>query len=252
MIASRKQPMPADLRSLQAENHVWFLSPETVSTRSRLDTCRSVLSADELRRAARFRFADDRHLYLVSHALVRRVLSTYYCAIAPQQWLFSCNERGKPEIANSDAPALRFNLTHTRKLAACIVSMGVECGIDVEHLSTRHDPQGVARRMFSADEITRLQTLRDDARLEYFYSCWTLREAYVKARGLGIVFPTHKLAFEFTDPQSVRASFQPDIDDDPLRWTFRLFRPTPEHVLATASTSPHGGTSKVRLFEHRV
>jgi 4'-phosphopantetheinyl transferase len=243
--------MPADLRSLHSENHVWFIDPETVANPSQLEACRSVLSTDEMRRAARLRFPADRHLYLVSHALVRRVLSAY-CTIAPQQWLFSCNERGKPEIANSAAPALRFNLTHTHRLAACIVSMGVDCGIDAEHISTRHNPKGVARRMFSPEEVARLEALRDDARLEYFYSGWTLREAYVKARGLGIAFPTHKLAFEFADPHRVRARFDTDIDDDPLRWTFRLFRPTREHVLATASTSADGGVNKVRLFEYVI
>jgi 4'-phosphopantetheinyl transferase len=237
-----------DIHSLHSENHVWFVNPVTVTGRSRLDACRSVLSADEIRRSSRFRFAEHRHMYLVSHALVRYVLSSY-CPVAPQQWKFSRSERGKPEIANDSAPALRFNLTHTHGLAACIVALGSDCGIDAEHLSTRHNPEGIARRMFSQHEFARLQTLREAARLEYFYNCWTLREAYVKARGLGIAFPTRKLGFEFSDPRAVQARFDSDVDDDPLRWRFRLFRPTPEHILATASASP-GGDVNVRLFEY--
>jgi 4'-phosphopantetheinyl transferase len=234
--------------NLHSESHVWFVNPETVSTHTQLEACRVLLSADEVQRHSRFRLPEVQHQYLVAHALVRRVLSQYW-PIPPQDWVFSHSDRGKPLIANPGTPALRFNLTHTRALAACIVSLDVDCGIDAEQLSARHNPEDIAKRMFSADENAHLQRLSGVARLEYFYSCWTLREAYVKARGVGIAFPMHKLEFSFSDIHAIRVVFDSDINDNAALWDFQLFRPTAAHILATANRSGNQSVKVVRLNE---
>lgn len=237
-----------NLYNLHSESHVWFVNPETVRERAQLEACRVLLSVNELQRHSRFRLPEVQHQYLVSHALVRRVLSHYW-PIPPQEWVFSHSDRGKPVIANPEAPPLRFNLTHTPALAACIVSLDVDCGIDAEHLSARHNPEHIAKRMFSADENAHLQRLSGDARLEYFYSCWTLREAYVKARGVGIAFPMHKLEFSFSDRHAIRVVLDSDIKDNAALWDFQLFRPTAAHILATANRSGHQSVKAVRLNE---
>jgi 4'-phosphopantetheinyl transferase len=238
-----------DIETLRSEDHVWLVNPDTVTDPERLAACQALLSTEETGRQSRFHFAEDRHRYLVSHALVRRVLSRYW-PIPPQQWRFLPGNRGRPEIANPDVPALRFNLTHTRELAACIVSLGDDCGIDAEYLTVRHNHEGIAKRMFSAAEQTRLRMTGEDARLEHFYASWTLREAYVKARGIGMSFPVHKLQFSITSSHAVHIEFHPDIDDDAAAWGFRLFRPTAMHVLATASRSRRPAGKVVRLREY--
>ncbi len=238
-----------NIQALRSEHHVWFVNPDSITAPAQLDACHALLSADEAQRQSRFRFAEDRQLYLVSHALVRQVLSLYGCR-PPRQWVFSLGEHGKPEIANAEVPGLRFNLTHTRGLAACIVSLDA-CGIDAEYISARHNPAAIGRRMFSAEEYTHLLALQGRAQLEYFYSCWTLREAYVKTRGVGIAFPTHNLRFYIASEGSISVRFDADVNDIGGHWQFQLFRPTCDHILATANRSQHAQIKTVisRCYE---
>ena len=215
------------------EAHVWFVVPESITDQQTLDRFLKLLSDDELQQYQRYYFAEDSHRYLVSHAVVRTVLSKYL-DIAPADWLFKRSPRGRPEIANPAAPALRFNLTHTAGLAACVVTLADDCGIDAERISERHNPVGVAKRMFSDAESKELEQLEGQAYLEHFFTRWTLREAYVKARGIGISFPTRKLTFTVNRENSVAVSFHPDIEDRRENWQFQLLKPTAEHVAAIA------------------
>jgi 4'-phosphopantetheinyl transferase len=233
-----------DIDALRSQHHVWYIQPDRVTTPAQLAACRALLSADEAQRQGRFLFAEDRHRYLVSHAMLRETLSRYW-PIAPQRWTFSHGEHGKPEIANAGAPPIRFNLTHTRGLAACIISLETCCGIDAECLDARHNPLAVARRMFSAEENARLLQLTGRERLEFFYTCWTLREAYVKARGVGISFPTRRLRFRIAGPEPISVHFDEQLNDTAARWQFQLFRPTRDHVLATANCSVSDQTREV-------
>jgi 4'-phosphopantetheinyl transferase len=219
--------------ALRSEYHVWLVNPDMVTTPAQLDACQALLSTDELRRQSRFRFARDRHRFLVSHGLVRQVLSTYW-PIAPQHWFFALGDHGKPEIDNPGVPALRFNLTHTAGLSACMVTLDDDCGIDAEYVREREHAKGVARRMFSPAECAELEARTGAAYLQYFFESWTLREAYVKARGIGIAYPTHKLLFSRQGNKEIAVEFHADIDDNSRDWYFELFRPTARHVMAAA------------------
>jgi len=218
---------------LHREAHAWFIVPEAVQDPSTLETCLSLLCEQELEQYRRFHFAEDRHRYLVSHALLRNVLSRYVDLDAAE-WRFSRSEHGKPEIANPGIPALQFNLTHTAGLAGCVVSFSDACGIDAEKIAKRHNPVGVAKRMFSEAETKELGQLEGQAYLEHFFNRWTLREAYVKALGIGISFPTRKLTFTVNKDNFVEVSFHPDIEERRDNWHFELLKPTAEHIAAIA------------------
>lgn len=219
--------------SLNQQAHVWFTVPESVRDEERLQRLTAILSEEELNRCRRFHFPADRHQYLVSHALVRMSLSTYV-DIPAADWRFSHGQHGRPEVANPAVPPLRFNLTHTAGLAACVVTLKDDCGIDAEEISVRHNPLGVAKRMFSKAETRALEQLEGQAHLEHFFTRWTLREAYVKARGIGISFPTRKLTFSVNEDDCVEVSFHPSIDDRRDNWHFQLLKPTEEHITAIA------------------
>jgi 4'-phosphopantetheinyl transferase len=218
---------------LHREVHAWFIVPEAVQNPSTLETCLYLLGEEELQQYRRFHFDEDRHRYLVSHTLVRNVLSRYV-DLPPAEWRFSRSQHGKPEVANPGLPALRFNLTHTAGLAGCVVTFSSACGIDAEQIAGRHNPAGVAKRMFSEAETRELEQLEGQAYLEHFFTRWTLREAYVKARGIGISFPTRKLTFRVDTENTVEVSFHPDIEDRRNNWQFQLLRPTGEHIAAIA------------------
>jgi len=182
------------LKRLGQEIHVWYVKPEAIRGKMVLDACLDALSEQEQEQCQRFRFSGDSHHYLVSHAMVRYALSEYF-DMRPREWVFSLSDRGRPEVANHGLPSIRFNLSHTKGLAACVVCLSSDCGVDVERIFGRHNPVGVAKRMFSTAEYEHMLQLHDQEQLEYFFTRWTLREAYVKARGIGISFPMHKLNF---------------------------------------------------------
>lgn len=234
---------------LQREVHVWFARPELVTESARY--C-ALLSAQEAARYRRFHFPDDAHRYLVAHALVRTVLSRY-ADIAPSAWRFSHGEHGRPEISNPNVPTLRFNLTHTTGLVGCVVTLDNDCGIDVETIVERHHPLQVARRMFSETEYRRLQELNGREHLEYFFKQWTLREAYVKARGIGISFPTRKLCFDIADETNIRVEFHPELGDRNENWQLALLRLTPRHIAAVAIGRDGQGNKEIitRAFDFR-
>jgi len=229
--------------SLHQEAHVWFTIPESVQDDGTLQRLSAILSAEELGRYRRFHFPEDRHRYLVSHALVRETLSKYI-DISPADWCFSHSEHGRPEVANADIPPLRFNLTHTDGLVCCIVTLDDDCGVDTEKITARHAMPGVAKRMFSEAEHRELRRLEGREHLEYFFTRWTLREAYVKARGIGISFPTRKLTFTLEKNNAVEVSFHPDIEDRRDNWHFELLKLTGEHIAAIAIRRRSGEIDK--------
>jgi 4'-phosphopantetheinyl transferase len=47
----------------------------------------------------------------------------------------------------------------------------------------------VAKRVFSVNEIVALEALPESKRLAGFFNCWARKEAYVKARGMGLSIP---------------------------------------------------------------
>ena len=214
------------------EAHVWYVAPESVCNPAVLQHCRDMLDPEEHKKLGRFIQPDDGHHYLVAHALVRSVLS-YYADIAPPDWCFTHGKHGRPEIHPDLGSRLRFNLTHTRGLAACVVTLDVDCGIDAELLHERSNPMGVAQRMFSTPELKALGQRKGEDFLEYFYKHWTLREAYVKARGIGISFPTRQLCFNI-DGEKVSVKFDDSVNDHERNWHFQLIRPNATHIVALA------------------
>ena len=144
---------------LKSQAHIWLAVPEHITDAEVLSESRRLLSESEHARYQRFHFDKDKHNFLVSHALLRRVLSNY-AEVAPEHWQFDLNTHGRPELSRIHAlPWLRFNLSHTDGLVACLVTDSIDCGIDVENLTRRCDYKGVARKMFSAEENACLEEL---------------------------------------------------------------------------------------------
>jgi len=215
------------------EVHAWLLTIDNISDNERLQASYELLSADEIGQYHRFRFQPDKHRYLVAHAMLRRVLSAYL-GLSPADLEFTRSLHGKPEILDSmNDENLRFNLTHSGDLVACVITKAALCGIDAEQHVLRNATPDVAKMMFSTREYQAMLGREDDQYIERFFTSWTLREAYVKAIGVGIDFPTRKLHFDLENGD-VLATFDNDIDDDPAQWAFRLHFPVKGYSLAIA------------------
>jgi 4'-phosphopantetheinyl transferase len=240
---------------------VWWVEVAAPGPQQRTVDYLSLLSTEERARWEGIRVERGREEFLLGRALLRTTLSRYVSR-RPAEWRFELGERGRPELVGAKEDPilshLRFNLAHSEGLVACIVASGGDAGIDLEHPQRSTDYQALAERFFSDDERRHFATPSDqeagrpsdhaseNARREAFYSIWTLKEAYLKARGIGIGLPLRSLSFEpepstdTANPGRIRASFGAKIEDDPTRWQFDLFRAPTDHLIATALTGDAG------------
>lgn len=143
---------------------------------------------DDAERAvwAGFRGAADRRLYGAAHALLRSCLSRH-ADVDSSAWRFAAAPGTRPELDPAfRSTGLRFSLTHTRGLVACAVTHGRSVGLDAESLPAPGDWATLARRFFAPSETRALLALPAAAAGPAFIRIWTLKEAYVKARGLGL------------------------------------------------------------------
>jgi 4'-phosphopantetheinyl transferase len=197
-----------------------------------------MLDPGERERADRFRFERDRNTYLAAHALLRGMLSRVV-ARHPRDWRFATNADGKPDLVpDAGVPPLRFNMSHTRGLVAVALTIENDVGLDVEMLDAGRMTMDLALRFFAAPEVDYLRRLPAERQPTEFYSLWTLKEAYIKAVGLGLSVPLDAFSFVL-EPLAI--SFSQRRPDSPANWLFRRFTPSPLHTMALAlrHTEPH-------------
>ena len=214
--------------------------------------CRGWLQPEELARAARFHFDDDRDAFVLAHALVNATLSELLDA--PLASLrFSLGEHGRPELVQEGGAArMRFNLAHTRGLVAAAFTLEHDIGIDVEHVDRRVGVAELAPRVFSPAERASLDAQpTPEAQRARFFELWTLKEAYVKAIGKGLAAPLTQISFEcepLRDPP--RMSFGPAVADDASRFSLGVRSLGEHHALAWAFACAR--PTRVELVEHVI
>ncbi len=215
--------------------HVWLCRDENITCPSLLKEYQQCLSADEHTRWQQFRFAKHQHQFLVSRALIRSVLSFYHPDIKPAQWQFGRQAYGKPHaLNNTRLPAVSFNLSHTDGLVVLVITRHSLVGVDVE-LSTRdNDVLDIARRYFSANETEGILSLATHKRTERFYDLWTLKEAYIKARGLGLSIELSAFGFDLSEPGHIRFAPEAGLPDTSAHWQFWLMNLGHRHALSVA------------------
>jgi 4'-phosphopantetheinyl transferase len=221
-----------DHDSLRAS--IAFARPEAILAVHGRETLLAGLSDDERVRHARFRFESDRDIYLVAHALVRRMLARIAGA-PPESFGFLAGEHGRPEISSPElARAFRFNLSHTHGLVACAVTRAADIGVDVEYVDRKVEMMSVANHVFSPVEVEGLAALSGEAQRERFFELWTLKEAYIKAIGKGLSAPLRAITFDPVGPDPVSVRFGAEVADDDARWCLRRFEVGSAHRLALA------------------
>jgi 4'-phosphopantetheinyl transferase len=209
---------------------------EAVDTAGALQACRAPLSADERNRAGRFVQERDRRLYTFAHGLLRFALSNAEPTVAPADWSFATGSHGRPFVAAPNtARPLYFSLSHTEGCVACVISRVEAVGLDVERMDARGSVWDIARHTLAADEIAALRGLAPDELCERFFDYWTLKEAYLKAIGMGLQLAPDQFSIEISD--RITISFTREINDDARRWHFTRIPPSPQHRLAIADGS---------------
>lgn len=230
---------PSERAMLPAEETVdlWYTVPETIAEAALLERYAGLLSAEERQRHARFAFARDRHRFLVSRALLRSVLS-HYAPVEPGAWAFRAGTFGKPELAEPAAGLLAFNLSHTEGLALCAVARAGQLGVDAEHIDPRRARLELARRYFAPAETALLEAASPECRAELFFRLWTLKEAFLKARGTGLATGLDSFAIELSDTQRPQVRLCGPLAlqaaEAPACWQFAEIRLAGQHQVGVA------------------
>lgn len=189
----------------------------------------AIIDDDDRAHVARFRFEADRDVALASRALQRRALSAVATGIVPATWRFAADANGRPRIVEP-VTTLVFSAANTRGLVGCAVSEGGEVGLDLE---VRRDdaPAELIERYFAPAEREALAALPQPERPTRFVELWVIKEAYLKARGVGLGVPIENLAVEYVGV-TPRLVLAPELGDDAASWQITLWSPTPAHAAA--------------------
>ncbi len=172
MIRIREQVLPDN-----GTVHIWSLSLDDVE----LD-CPELLSNDEQTRFSGIRHPVARSHFLRSRSALRLILASYV-GCAASELVFTQGENGKPELI-TESEDLRFNLSHSKHCFCLSVTAGCDVGTDIEKIQTNRDYAALARRFFTEEESSLIDTSENGS---LFYRMWVLKEAAVKARGMKLL-----------------------------------------------------------------
>jgi phosphopantetheinyl transferase len=203
--------------------HIWCRSTEALDGEA-VRSADQHLSFEERVRRDRFHFEADRRDFTIAHDLLRRALSKQ-TGIAAADLRFATSGHGKPSIDSADPQlrALSFSLSHTRGLVACAVTSHAPLGIDVEPVGRSQNDQEIANRYFSEKEAEWLRCSPDELRSVRFAELWTLKEAFLKAIGVGLSGSLADASFSFDELAPIEFSTSSTIRSH--GWHFALFEP---------------------------
>lgn len=193
------------------------------------------LTEAERVRYGRFVHDDDRLMFLVGRVMARALVGRAL-GRDPTGWRWREGPHGRPEIDEPGA-TWRFNVAHSAGLVVCAIGNGHDLGVDVEDLRRKPATSGFARRYLSPAEVADVEAQPDDAQQERLLTYWTLKEAYLKARGLGVSVPLSDIEFSLGDG-GPRVQFLNTLKGTDTDWHFHLARLTPGHLVAVASDGP--------------
>jgi 4'-phosphopantetheinyl transferase len=199
--------------------NLWYAHPDDLLVDDVAQECAALLSAEESARCKALRFERPRLEYLTARALVRTALSHYH-PVPPEAWSFSRNAYGKPTAVPECG--LRFNLSHSPGLVVCLVTQGSDVGVDVEPHERAKTIVELAPEVFSPLELGQFSALSGREKLDHALSLWTLKEAYIKARGLGLSLALNRFSFLFGGVEGIRLVLDPGLGDEAGRWRFCL------------------------------
>jgi 4'-phosphopantetheinyl transferase len=229
------------------EVHIWSIVVDRLPDSAHVPAQLEVLSDAERDRMDRFRRPIDRRMYGISHVLLRMVLARYE-SVPPELLRFSRGAHGKPALVDSPGSmGVEFNLSHARGLAVVAVARGRAVGIDAER-GDRSIGALLASRIFSPSERTGLDGMSPDDRARAMVRLWTLKEAYVKALGVGLSLSVADLSFGIAEEKTPRFEPVSTLEHDPARWSFFELGDLCPFVASIAVENPGGDSLVLQSF----
>ncbi|HZL95487.1 MAG TPA: 4'-phosphopantetheinyl transferase superfamily protein [Vicinamibacterales bacterium] len=160
-----------------------------------------------------------------------------YLKTRPDRISYVYNAFGKPELSPRFGSSLKFNLSHSAGLALIAITTDSNVGVDLESIRPQSDLADIARRFFSAAEADCLMAVPSHLRTEAFFSCWTKKEAYLKACGEGFAIPLDRFSIPLTN-DAVQTPVDFHVASNGVgpakRWSIYTLKPAPGYVGALA------------------
>lgn len=220
----------------EGQIQLWQLDQADFDLSSLQADCLSWLTDGELQRYHRYQFDRHRKQLLLGRALLRVALSSYDSSITPSAWKFSQNDYGKPAISETqNSKSIYFNLSHSSQRIALVVARFPDIGVDIELSSKERRVEAIAERFFSPLEVTALLSLPKERQLDRFYDLWTLKEAYIKACGMGLAIPLQHFSYGFPTEAAIHIEFDERREDSAAAWQFWQLDAQPNYKLAIAA-----------------
>jgi 4'-phosphopantetheinyl transferase len=237
--ASSRMPLRGLDQPATEEVHVWALDLPGLagSLRLAMDGDRAIQDAPFT--SGQLRFA--RRFFL-------RLLLGAYLDLPGKSVHIIHGQRGKPVLDSARHPdTLHFSMAKSGRHLLIGISVTSPLGVDLEPAGRRaHNPLGVARRYFNAEEAAALSAMDGDRLEAAFLRAWACKEAVVKASGTGIANELCRFSVEI-DTKRPPGMRQFD-GDDPAAWSLVLLRPADEFIGALATRAAVGRVRAFRLL----
>jgi 4'-phosphopantetheinyl transferase len=206
-----------DLVLAPSEVHIWFVRLHEMT--QQVDSLCEILVPDEVARAAKFRFETGRNEYIVTRSFLRHILGCY-TGFAPHRLQFRYSPRGKPALAAEwGGDQMAFNLSHSHGVAVYAVTKDRQVGVDLEYTDRSVEFDQIAERFFSPREASLFRRLPCDKKQEAFFSCWTRKEAYTKAKGEGLFLDLRSFDVTFAPSQPASLLSVAGDSTEAQRWS---------------------------------
>ena len=207
---------PQHLTLLNSHVHIWKAN---ISPSQRVcHYCEKLLSPDEHARAQQFKFRQHQQAFITARGILRLILSRYLHT-SPQSLTFEQGPHGKPALTFPSTPPILFNVSHSHHLALYAVTLENEVGIDIEYHRLTLNLPALIQRICSPQEKMILTALSAAEQKKGFFTCWTQKEAYVKAIGKGITIPLETITVLFSQSNSEERRDLGDEKQDISTWS---------------------------------
>jgi len=220
---------PTPLALDDKEVHVWRARLDVPAPRLR--QYEELLSEDEMARARKFRFPVHRDRFVSRRAVLRCLLGGYL-QVSPADVTLEHTGFGKPVLALHHDTDLRFNLSVSEDLALYAITRGRDVGVDLEHIKPAVSDESVPEQFFASHEVAVLRAIPKAHQPAAFFDCWVRKEAYIKARGMGLSLALDSFEVSFGDAGPARLLRTAPDPEDAGRWTMVALYPAPSHAAA--------------------
>lgn len=197
----------------------------------------AVLARDERLRACRFKFDRDRRRFVICRGLLRCVLARRL-DVDPEDIQFEYGPFGKPQLGGRHGQPVGFNVSHADGYALLAVTSGCDIGVDIERIRPLTDLERLADMVFSPVERTALAALPAGDKVGAFFSAWTRKEAYLKARGDGLQRALDGFDVTLAPGEPARLLRVAAEPDEPSRWTLSALNVPAGYAAAVCVEQP--------------